>query len=414
MSRLTSTTCVAWRRSGGCPSSNPVATPTSTWKPSRPTASRLTCRLIPCATRLISRPSTTSWRLFALTRGLPLAQQVVVLRLLSVVLGAVLICVAWRIVRLVFPEDLPLAVASVGFVAFLPMHLTMLAAVNNDALAEVVVAGALWLGVSRLRGHFGGGWYAVFGGIVLGLALLSKTTIYLPAVAVLVAGELGRWWADRPSSRDTQQWVPTSAATLLQVLIVGLALTAWWFLRNALTYGWTDPFGWRRHDAVVIGQPRTAEWVAQLGALQVARTFAVTTFKSFWGVFGWMGVPMDERVYAVLFLVSAVAGLGLLLFAWRILRASDTLTGQQWLALGLLALPPLLALAGHLWYNLSFVQHQGRYLFPGLVSLGLFFTLGLREVIASEHEGVLLGLWTAGLALLAGYSLFRFIVPNLG
>jgi hypothetical protein len=115
-----------------------------------------------------------------------------------------------------------------------------------------------------------------------------------------------------------------------------------------------------------------------------------------------------------LFLVSAVAGLGLLLFAWRVLRNSGTLTDRQRLSLCLLALPPLLALAGHLWYNLSFVQHQGRYLFPGLVPLALFFTLGLREIVASEHERVLLGLWTAGLAGLAGYSLFRFIVPNLG
>jgi hypothetical protein len=345
---------------------------------------------------------------FALSQGLPLAQQVIALRLFSVLLGAVLLGIAWRVVQLVFPVELPLAVASVGFVAFLPMHLTMVAAVNNDTLAEVVMAAVLWLGLSRLHGRFSNGWYAVFGGILLALALLTKTTIYLPAFAVLVGGELGQWWGD---------WrieLRRSAATLLQLLAVGLALSAWWFLRNALTYDWTDPFGWKRHDAVAVGQPRTLEWVVELGAVRVARAFAVTTFKSFWGIFGWMGVPMDQRTYAVLFMVSAVAGLGLLLFAWRVWRSSGALTARQCLALGLLALPPLLALAGHLWYNLSFVQHQGRYLFPGLVPLALFFTLGLREVLASEHEGVLLGLWTAGLAGLAAYSLFRFIIPNLG
>ena len=36
--------------------------------------------------------------------------------------------------------------------------------------------------------------------------------------------------------------------------------------------------------------------------------------------------------------------------------------------------------AGYLWWNMSYLQHQGRYLFPALVPLGLAFTLGLREV----------------------------------
>lgn len=345
--------------------------------------------------------------IFRLTEGLSLGQRVVALRLLSVGLGAALLLAAWRVARMVFPEDLPLAVASVGLVAFLPMHLTMVAAVNNDTLAELVMAVILLLGLSRLKGTVTARRYAVFGGALLGLALLTKTTIYAPCVVVLAGGELGRWWLERPAS------LRPAVVTLAGLLLVGLALSGWWFVRNGLTYGWTDPFGWGRHDAVVVGQPRTVEWVEDLGVREVAQSFLVTTFKSFWGIFGWMGVPMDERTYLVLFLVSAAAGLGLVLFARRTLTNTQYSLPNQRLALVLLALPPLLAFAALLWYNLSFVQHQGRYLFPGLVSLALFFTLGLREVASSEHEGFLLGLWTAGLAGLAGYSLLYFIIPNL-
>jgi hypothetical protein len=50
---------------------------------------------------------------------------------------------------------------------------------------------------------------------------------------------------------------------------------------------------------------------------------------------------------------------------------------------------------GYIWYNLSFVQFQGRYLFPALIPLGFFFSLGLWEVLSLRW-----GWWlAAGLAV---------------
>jgi hypothetical protein len=37
----------------------------------------------------------------------------------------------------------------------------------------------------------------------------------------------------------------------------------------------------------------------------------------------------------------------------------------------------LLTLALHIFYNLTFVQHQGRYLFPALIPIAVGFTVGL-------------------------------------
>jgi hypothetical protein len=39
----------------------------------------------------------------------------------------------------------------------------------------------------------------------------------------------------------------------------------------------------------------------------------------------------------------------------------------------------VLTFGGLLYYNFTFVQHQGRYLFPALIPLGLLFTLGLDQ-----------------------------------
>jgi hypothetical protein len=41
-----------------------------------------------------------------------------------------------------------------------------------------------------------------------------------------------------------------------------------------------------------------------------------------------------------------------------------------------------LTLAGYLYYNLTFVQHQGRYLFPALIPIGLAFAIGWWQVLA--------------------------------
>ena len=41
----------------------------------------------------------------------------------------------------------------------------------------------------------------------------------------------------------------------------------------------------------------------------------------------------------------------------------------------------LLTLMGYLWWNLRYVQHQGRYLFPAIVPIGVMFSVGAMELI---------------------------------
>jgi hypothetical protein len=117
----------------------------------------------------------------------------------------------------------------------------------------------------------------------------------------------------------------------------------------------------------------------------------------------------------------------------------------------------------YLYYNLSLVQFQGRYLFPALVPIGLLATLGLREILSrrwvwvgislcgatavavglssalgggldkwglliacgatlalgvrywlpTRVDGWVLAIPLAGLAVLSVYSLFAFVVPYL-
>jgi hypothetical protein len=207
------------------------------------------------------------------------------------------------------------------------------------------------------------------------------------------------------------------------VFVPALLLGALYWGRNVAVYGWPDFLGAIRHAAVVQGQPRTSEWIATYGSAEVARRFLTTTFQSFWGQFGWMGVVMDRRVYLALLLYSAALTLGAIGAAVR----RPSLTTAQRDGLTILGVSGLISLAVYLYYNVSFVQHQGRYLFPALIPLGLAAAVGIGQwvhwlVAAARLKGQEAGQWVewsltfapiAVMAALDVFALYRFIIPAL-
>jgi hypothetical protein len=319
--------------------------------------------------------------IYKATASLPLPSQVLILRLFSAALGVLVLLVAYATAQEVFPGDQTMALATVAFVAFVPMHTAMTAAINNDTLAELILALLLWLSLRRLHDTDSPRRYVLLAGLLLGLGLLTKVTVYVGAV-VLVAAEVGRFVQERDEVRGMRYEVhsssliphpsfTTSLVSLVSVFSLALLLSLWWFARNAAVYGLFDLTGRLRHDAVVVGQPRTV-----LG-LEAARHFVVVTFQSFWAQFGWMGILVDQRIYLLLAVLTGLAALGLVL--WIVQRLPQLPIRQKW-ALGLLVLTFLLILAGLLQYNLTFIQAQGRYLFPAIVPVAIFFVLGLREL----------------------------------
>lgn len=355
--------------------------------------------------------------IYLATRNLPLAQQVLALRLFSLLQGGALLIVSYLVVKELFPESDFLPLASVAFIATLPMHLAMSAAINNDTLGELILALILWQcllamreGLKRER--------SLSLGLLLALALLTKTTIYVPAIASILVAALYLWRREKAVFQS-----------LGLILGIGVALSLWWFLRNSLVYGGFDIFGWARHDAIVAGQPTTAEWIALYGAGKVVKDFFFVYFKSFWAIFGWMGVLVDSRIYGLLFWISLAVLLGVVLYIRKLSQGSETLTALQRWALSIALLTLLLVTASHVWYNFKFVQHQGRYLFPALIPIGLFFALGLREwarLLARfvsplpplsearlEHvaERAVLALFYLGFLALDLVCLYKFILP---
>src|SRR5699024_5892339 len=141
-------------------------------------------------------------------------------------------------------------------------------------------------------------------GILLGLGMATKIYAYL--ALPLCAGMAGLviWLRPRvhsaarprPSRRSFLQAI--EAALWIVTPAVVLVLPLW--LRNVQLYGAWDILGLGFHDRVVVGQPTTANWLDQYGWVPYSERALTFTFRSFWGVFGWLSVFMDSPIYLML------------------------------------------------------------------------------------------------------------------
>ena len=162
-------------------------------------------------------------------------------------------------------------------------------------------------------------------GLLLGLGMVTK--IYAYMALALCAGMVGLtvWLRPRARTRDGSNahhgptrrsflhgiramlWVVVPAV-LIRLAAVGA--------QRQLVRGW-DILGMRFHDAVVVGQPTTADWLAENGSIAYSERAMTLTFRSFWGVFGWLSVFMDSRIYTLLLVFTGVVLCGLL---WALVR----------------------------------------------------------------------------------------------
>jgi 4-amino-4-deoxy-L-arabinose transferase-like glycosyltransferase len=358
------------------------------------------------------------------------------IRLLSVLFGGALVVVAYLIGAEAYPDQLVYALGGAAFVAFVPQHLAMLSAVNNDSLAELLIALTVLQALRLFRSPTIPRRKLILLGVTLGLGLLTKATFYYTAIPIAFIALILH------SRRYTLRFTP-----YVLVFVPALLIGSIWWLRNLGVYGGFDVLGLARHNALVVGQPTTAQWLIDYGAGGVLQRFFTTTYRSFWGQFGWMSTPLPDREYLLLGGLSIAALVG---WIWWVVERRKTQpyggasreAGSKKQEAGskkpyagvLLSLWVALTVGGYLYYNVTFVQHQGRYLFPALIPIGLAFAIGWWQVLdkikslmarplarstrdwtpwLDQAHLIIFALIFIYLARLDLVALQRYIVPNL-
>lgn len=328
-------------------------------------------------------------------RGLVLAIRL--FRLLSILFGLVTVWAAYQLGRIVAGRK-AIALGAAALVAFNPQFLFLSGVVNNDnavtaflSLALVILARMLVDAATTRR--------AVWLGVWLGLAVLSKATALAWAIPVLyVLGVLG--WRHR----SWREAVRLGAAIIGPIVV----LSGWWFLRNQLLYG--DPLGYRMFlsSVSVIFTP------VDFSKQQTWWEFLYLTHRTFWGHFGWLAVLLAPRwllFFAGLYVLAPVgAAIGWL---WR--REEGSWAGlRNASAWGLLLLTVCVTVA----WTLNFARtngasaFQGRYLFVAFAAIAVLLVSGISAVAPERWRGAVVALLIAPIALLAVNVPGGYIAPT--
>jgi hypothetical protein len=301
-----------------------------------------------------------------------------VLRLQNAVYGALTVLVAFAVVALLTERGDPRRLLGAALVAFLPGFAASGAAVNNDALANLLAA-ALWLPLLSMHASRRA---ALVAGLLLGAASTTKLTV-LPLAPLLL---LVPWLARREApGRVLRGAALAGAAALLVFLPVAL--------RNTLVYG---------HPLAIGAGSISFAWLASVLPPEKVAAFArpdpARALLEFWGQFGiyqqlrWWPVPILGASLALTALVGWVQP-GL-----RALR--DALERR----LPAFAAAIILSSVGLVVFSLSYYGGwQGRYLYTAIVPAAVLLAGGIDRLVPERRRVALaVGLALALLALDAG------------
>lgn len=315
-------------------------------------------------------------------------------RFFSVGLSILTVIVTYYTARTIFPDHPALALGAAGVNAFLPMFLYISGAVNNDNLSNLagnLIILLLLLTLKNWR-HIDNRYYVALG-VVTGAGILSKLSIgfAIPLVALTLF----------IISVRQKHWRPFIIGGIisggLTILIAG-----WWYWRNYQLYG--DPTGLNRFLEIV----GVRSVPADLTQLWSERD---SFLRSFWGLFGWMGLPFDEWIYVALNLFGGIGLLSSIIFSIR-QAITKRWNSDQWLSVSLTVLWILVTFISYLQWTSVTPASQGRLIFVALSSILLWMVWGYLWFVPRRYQGWIVSLMIGAFFCLALYAQIGVIQPT--
>lgn len=307
--------------------------------------------------------------LYAWGDELTLSQTVILLRLFGVFWLALSLGGIYAIGRELFPDHPQIALGALAFAALWPSHLAANAAVNNDPMAEALVIWTTFFAIRVLRRGPSFRTLTWF-------FILIILTIYTKRTGFSVLAFLGAipLWGLLQVFRSRSRRAKMIGAG---VLIGGMAaLPLLFYIIQATGRYWVP-------ESLMESLRTGALWQAFLEA--PLGKFVETLYRTFWGWFGWLRVPLPDWMY-LLGMIFTLGFLGLVVLGY-IGMFSKRLAGWQRGGLFLLMLALSLQLALTLGKDVVYGDWksgsvpQMRYLYPVLPTLLLPGFLGLYRIV---------------------------------
>jgi hypothetical protein len=306
-------------------------------------------------------------------------------------LGTALLLLA--LARELWPGRHRLHLASVGYLAFLPVTTRLAAMFHPEPLDLLLVTAGLYLCARMLRrGRFAAR-EAVALGVVLGLALLTRQFALYGVAAAGLALLLGRHYR-------------VLAVTVLATVVVAGP----WYLRQAIEY--SSPVGFAETPTVQkpIYERRPASFYVDPGLPDAFTTpwrphyvnrAIPTTYTELWGdyfgVWRWKGTA-ETRTPAVERDLRVQSWVGLLPTLLAVGGLVALLRRRQWLV----AAVPLLGLAGYAYFTVGYPTPDGdvlkaSYMLTTATAWALCFAYAVDRLARRRALA-----WALGILLVAG------------
>jgi hypothetical protein len=233
--------------------------------------------------------------------------------------------------------------------------------VSNTILVEAVFGLVFVLTASVLMD--GPSWRkTIMLGLVLGAGLLTSVTcLILFGVAFLIYAVV--WRRGGLSLRE-------AATHMTAAVIIAAVIGGWWLARNQVMYG--DPLAGAKFAKVFSDLPGPRElltfnWTVNIYIVTVIQW----TFASFWGCFGYMDVFMPVWSYLMLAIATILVSIS---FLRQLAARKLPMDGS---VAAIYALTFLAVLAAFVFFNTKWLQAQGRYLYPALMPISVFWVIGM-------------------------------------
>lgn len=311
------------------------------------------------------------------------------LRLLSVAFSLINLFLLYKIAQLFF-KDYRVVNLCLFFAASIPQFLYASSIITNDSLANLLSTAAIYtflifLKDSSLK-------RIIIFSLIFSLCLLCKKTLFFLIPSVVISSA----YAFHIGKITKTIFIKLSTSLFIFTVIVA----GWFYYKNLIVYNDILLSDIEKITVPMHYDPKS------IFSLYFLYPFIPGLFGSFFGVFGWMNVAMPFFVYVFYFLITAASVIGIVRE-----RFTKKLTPLKLFFM----LSIVICFAGIVYYNLSYTQHQGRFLFPVLSIISVCFVWGLESFFSGIkrdflNKSILRTLYISFflIVLISVYVIYRF------